>query len=135
MTRLVHRDGRPAPAPIPLTLTIFENENGGYAWAYSDNLLLVPGGVASIRIVLKNATENGARARVNDFASTGMTQRNSPIKSFSPEHDGRAAILELGLLPNQLIDFGVFVEVTRTGHDTVILFCDPQASNDPIKTP
>lgn len=131
MTRFV-RNGDPAVSengPLMLTIT---GKYGAYQGTYSNNLVLIGHGKTTIEIQLLNETDD-ASATIADYSSTGVTAKQSPIKRFAPSPDRQSAIMTISLHPHQLIDFGVFVEVSDGRHPTTILFCDPQASNDPIK--
>lgn len=130
MTRIAHGNHRNGRPNATLNLELFE-QDGVVLWSYSENLILVDTPSTDIRIVLVNRT--GAKASILDYASTGVSQGHSPIRPFVSSPDGQSAVFQLNLLPNQLIDFGVFVSLVGDNIDTTI-FCDPQASNDPIKT-
>lgn len=128
MTRITH--GTYANVSDQLTLSLKMLENGDIHWSYSQKVLIVKTGSDIVSIVLDNQT--GLDAKITSYASTGVSPRRSPIKSHKLSRDGQSIELKIGLLPNQLIDFGVFVDFPDID---MTLFCDPQASNDPIKTP
>lgn len=130
MTRIAHGNHRNVRPNAPLYLEIFELD-GVVLWSYSESMIIVDTPSTDIRIVLVNRTS--AKAAIVDYATTGVSQGHSPIKPFGRSPDGQSAVFQLNLLPNQLIDFGVFVSLVGDNIDTTI-FCDPQASNDPIKT-
>jgi hypothetical protein len=128
MTRITH--GTYANVSDELTLSLKMSENGHIHWSYSQKVLIVKTGFDNVRIVLDNQT--GLEAYITSYATTGVSPRRSPIKSDKLSRDRQSIELKIELLPHQLIDFGVFVDFPSI-HTT--LFCDPQASNDPIKTP
>lgn len=130
MTRIAH--GNHPDVPHELTLSLRILENGNIHWSYSEKVIILDAQPKEILIVLKNETH--LEAEITSYASTGVSHRHSPIKSHKLNRDGKSIEIQIGLLPNQLIDFGVFVHVWGNGVDKTI-FCDPQASNDPIKTP
>ncbi len=132
MTRFV-RNGDPTIPEIPRILLAISGSHGAYRGTYSSNLVLIGGGKTTIGIELVNETTDGSSAVITDYSSTGVTARHSPIKPFKPSDDGQSALMTIRLHPNQLIDFGVFVAMTYGGQHPTIIFCDPQASNDPIK--
>jgi hypothetical protein len=130
MTRIAH--GKHPNVPHELTLSLKMLENGHIHWSYSEKVIIVDADPREIRIVLNNETD--LEAKITTYASTGVSPRRSPIKSHKLKRDGQSIEIQIQLLKNQLIDFGVFVHLWGDGVDTTI-FCDPQASNDPIKTP
>ena len=132
MTRFVRKGDSTIPE-IPRILLAITGSHGGYRGTYSSDLVLIGGGKTTIGIELVNETTDGSSAAITDYSSTGVTARHSPIKPFIPSDDGQSALMTIRLHPHQLIDFGVFVEVRHGKHPPTIIFCDPQASNDPIK--
>ncbi len=138
MTRFIQNDDLAAPAAKTIELQIFEID-GGFAWSYSSKRAITVSFAMPIEIKLKNHTD--AKASIFNYASSGMYAStvtpalHSPISSFALDKDGQSVTFTISLFPNQLIDFGVFVLIEQSGRPDVILFCDPQASNDPIKTP
>lgn len=131
MTRFVRNDDQAASGAKHLKLTI-TGVHGTYSWSYSNASLILGGETGRVEIELKNETSDGSSASIFNYASTGMTETCSPIKSFELSPGGHLAVLTIGLLRHQLIDFGVFVKMTH-GRKETTLFCDPQASNDPVK--
>lgn len=136
MTSFVYNEKSPVPnGPRTIDLTITEGPNKTLAWAYSHKHIILNGSVAEILIQLINKTQ--ALAAIATYASSGVTEAQQPIKSdsFCRRGDGQAASFSISLLPNQLVNFGVFVSLLWPDGSETMLFCDPQASNDPIKTP
>lgn len=130
MTRIAHGNLRNMPQNETIFLTLFEAD-GVLMWFYSESIITINAPTSYVRIALINRTD--AKAAIVDYASTGVSQGHSPIGKFEASPDGQSAVFPISLLPNQLIDFGVFVSVVGDNVDQTI-FCDPQASNDPIKT-
>ena len=133
MTRFI-RNGSPITTEIPSIQLLITGSNGNYRGRYSSNLVLVGDGKTTIEIELLNETTDGTTAFITDYSSTGVSAKDSPIKAFEPSEDGQSALMTIGLYPHQLIDFGVFVELRYGKQPPTLMFCDPQASNDPIKT-
>lgn len=130
MTRLAQKDHHKPSDEVTLTLTLTMAKNGDIDWFYSEKVIILGAESSKIRIVLDNRT--GLEAKITTYASTGVSARHSPIKFLGLGPNDHSIEIRLTLLPNQLIDFGVFVhfpDIEKT------IFCDPQASNDPIKTP
>lgn len=132
MTRFI-RNSSLVTLDIPSIQLSITGSHGNYQGEYSDNLVLLGDGKTTIKIELQNKTTDGSAAVITDYSSTGVTARRSPIKSFRPSQDGQSVQMTIRLHPHQLIDFGVFVELTHGNLLPTILFCDPQASNDPVK--
>ncbi len=132
MTRFIHNGSSIQPEIPPIKLLI-TGSHGNYRGTYSNNLVLLGDGKTTIKIELLNDTNDGSSAVITDYSSTGVTAKHSPIKAFKTGDDGKSAHLTISLHPHQLIDFGVFVELTSGNNTLAIIFCDPQASNDPIK--
>lgn len=132
MTRFVCNDNLATLGVARIALTI-SGSHGNYRGTYSDNFLVLGPGKTPVEIELQNETTDGSLAAITDYSSTGVTARRSPIGSFKPSRDGTSAVMTIGLFAHQLIDFGVFVELTYGDYPPTIIFCDPQASNDPIK--
>lgn len=132
MTRFI-RNGSPIKPEIPSIQLTIAGSHGNYSGTYSSNLVLLGDGKTTIEIELVNGTTDGTTAVITDYSSTGVTARHSPIKAFEPSDDGQTALMTIGLHPHQLIDFGVFVELRYGRQPPTLMFCDPQASNDPIK--
>lgn len=134
MTRFI-RNGSPITTEIPSIQLLITGSHGNYRGRYSSNLVLVGDGKTTIEIELLNETTDGTTAFITDYSSTGVSAKDSPIKAFEPSEDGQSALMTIGLYPHQLIDFGVFVELRYGKQPPTLMFCDPQASNDPIKNP
>lgn len=132
MTRFIRNSGPIKPEILSIQLTI-TGSHGNYSGTYSSNLVLLGEGKTTIEIELLNETTDGSTAVITDYSSTGVTAKHSPIKAFEPINDGQSALMTIRLHPHQLIDFGVFVELKYGKQIPTLLFCDPQASNDPIK--
>lgn len=135
MTSFVYNDHLPIPnAPRVIQLTITECTDHTLIWQYSEKHLIVGKSEAEIIIQLVNKTL--AKSVITTFASSGVTENHVPIKaqSFHVPEDGQSASFPVSLLPNQLVNFGVFVHLVWASGAEMTLFCDPQASNDPIKT-
>lgn len=130
MTRITHLNGRNAEPEVVLLLTIWQTGDT-IKWSYSKDLIIV-NEQTHISILLANQTS--LKANITSYASTGVSAEHLPLKTSEQNDAGQWIRLQLSLLPNQLIDFGVFVHLVGDDIDTTI-FCDPQASNDPIKTP
>jgi hypothetical protein len=134
MTRFIYNeDLAAAESKLIIELNITGGMSEGFNWSYSDNTIIIGKNVLHIEVKLKNHTT--ALAAITNYASTGITDQQRPINksSFSIGRDAQSASFAIELLPNQLLNFGLFVELT-IGDTIVTLFCDPQASNDPIKT-
>ncbi len=132
MTRFVCNDNLATLGMARIALRI-TGSHGNYRGTYSDNFLVLGPGNTPVEIELQNETTDGSLAAITDYSSTGVTARRSPIRAFKPSRDGTSAVLTISLLAHQLIDFGVFVELVYGDYPPTIIFCDPQASNDPIK--
>lgn len=132
MTRFI-RNGSPITPEIPRIQLLITGSHGNYRGTYSSSLVLLGDGRTTIEIEVLNETTDGSTAFITDYSSTGVTARHSPIKAFEPSDDGQTALMTIGLHPHQLIDFGVFVELRYGKQPPTLMFCDPQASNDPIK--
>jgi hypothetical protein len=104
-----------------------------FTWSYKNRHIIIDCSAMPVEIKLKNRTD--AAASITNYASSGVSNTRSPISSFELGKDSQSATFTISLLPNQLIDFGVFVMIEQHGKPAAILFCDPQASNDPIKNP
>lgn len=130
MTRIAQGNQLTVLPNETIFLELFEVD-GVLMWFYSESIITVNAPNTYIRIALINRT--AAKAAIIDYASTGVSQDHSPIGKFDASPDGQSAVFPISLLPNQLIDFGVFVSIVGDNIDRTI-FCDPQASNDPIKT-
>lgn len=130
MTRIAHGKQVDVLPNETIFLELFEVD-GALMWFYSESIITINAPKTYIRIALINRT--AGKASIVDYASTGISQDHSPIGKFDASPDGQSAVFPISLLPNQLIDFGVFVSIVGGGIDRTI-FCDPQASNDPIKT-
>lgn len=132
-SRSLFRACSPEEASIDMALTIVE-VNGRYKWWYSDPLIIVRSPSVTVNLRLNFMSLDGTRARILCHACTGVTRKHSPIRHFH-RHDDCSASFELSLRKHQMVDFGIFVEVQGWGCNLPsTLFCDPQASNDPIKT-
>jgi hypothetical protein len=132
MARFIQHDDPAAPMAKTVELDILET-NGKFTWSYSSTRVIRVKLGMSIEIKLKNYTD--AKASILDYASTGVHGPHSPISLFTLGKDQQSATFTIDLFARQLIDFGVFVKIEKSGSPDVILFCDPQASNDPIKDP
>jgi hypothetical protein len=115
---------------VTLSLVIFF-ASGRIRWFYEQNQIIIGPGTTKATIVLNNLLPDGMKVSIDEYATTGISRTNNPIAGFSPSSDGSSAKFELSLLDNQLIDFGVFVLVNTANGDSQVIFCDPQASNDP----
>jgi hypothetical protein len=117
-----------------IDLYISKNSGDGYRATYlSNNHLILKFGATEITIKLHrdDSINNSTNISITDFASTGFTSANaSPISNFNNNNPQVATFL-LTLEKNQMIDFGVFVKIIENDGTKTILFCDPQASNDP----
>jgi hypothetical protein len=125
MTRCVHKHDQDTNKPVSLYLTVVQDSSGNYRWSYLPSSLFLGEGKTKIEIKLKYTPIDDSSAKIAGYASTGFSDGVSPV---SPAKEKNSAYLTI--LPNQIIDFGVFVEVTGGANPTTI-FCDPQASNDP----
>jgi hypothetical protein len=135
MTRFIHRPKPIKPQDTTVYLTI-SGVYGHYSGSYSTRSLIFHDLSADITIKIVNKTLDGISVKIDNYASTGVAGSNDPIDNFTVKHCGQSATFTLNLLEHQLIDFGVFVVIETEGKtEPTILFCDPQASNDPIKTP
>ncbi len=135
MTRYAHNRDHSSPAIQQIQLNIW-GEYPDYQWKYSTPGVIIGDNPAVIEIELQN--DANARAIITTYACTGVTAKHSPIISFAADNGRKAplAVLTIGLRPHQVIDFGLFVELANDDKGTrTTVFCDPQASNDPIKTP
>lgn len=132
MTRFI-RNGGPIAPEIPCIQLLITGSHGKYRGTYSSNLVLLGDSKTTIEIKVINETTDGSTASITDYSSTGVSEKQSPIKAFEPSDDGQTALMTIGLHPHQLIDFGVFVELRYGKQPPTLMFCDPQASNDPIK--
>lgn len=130
MTRFIRGSVSDKVACIQLTIT---ESHGKYHGTYSDSSLIFTEHQNSVVIKLTPTPDNFS-AEIASYSCTGITAEYSPITSFDVGDDGQSAKITIQLYRNQLIDFGVFVNLknTTTGVQQTI-FCDPQASNDPIK--
>ncbi len=127
MTRFIHNSDSPPVVSAESTLTI--KENGTFS--YSPKSLIL--GDAWTKIIIHLNFEkptDGATAKIASYSSS-LPKR---IDSFTVACDGKSASLCIKLKRYELIDFGVLVELTQKDGTTIHVFCDPQASNDPIKT-
>ncbi len=116
--------------PIKLVIT---GSYGNYGWTYFTNRILLYPGHNTVEIDLINATSDSSRAVITKhYSSTGVTAEHSPITKFEAGVDGQSAQVTIHLCRHQMIDFGVFVELTYDKQAPTLLFCDPQASNDPM---
>lgn len=129
MTRFIRGPLSSEVACIQLTIT---ESHGKYHFTYSDNSLVFTEHQNSV--VIKLAPTTDFSAEITNYSSTGITADYSPITSFHVCNGGQSAKITIQLYRNQLIDFGVFVNLKNatTGVQQT-LFCDPQASNDPLK--
>ncbi|MEQ1514458.1 MAG: hypothetical protein ABL934_17515 [Lysobacteraceae bacterium] len=134
MTRFIRNDDLTAPETAHIQLTLW-GIHGYYSWSYSNAFLILGGDTTPVEIELENATSDGSSAAISNYASTGVTEKHSPISAFGLPPGGNSAVFKISLIPGQLIDFGVFVTIAQGDHPPTTIFCDPQASNDPIKTP
>lgn len=132
MTTFIRKDNSGTTKVPPIRLTI-AGSRGNYRGWYSENFVFLGTSKTTIEIEIRNETSDGALAAITDYSSSGVTARRSPITSFEPSRDGTSAVLTIVSFAHELIDFGVFVEVTRDGYPPTTIFCDPQASNDPIR--
>lgn len=132
MTRFI-RNGSPIKPEITSIQLAITGSHGSYRGRYSSNLVLLGDGKTTIEIELLNETTDGSTAFITDYSSTGVSAKHSPIKAFEPINEGQSALMTIRLHPHQLIDFGVFVELRYGRQPPTLMFCDPQASNDPIK--
>ncbi|NOT89368.1 MAG: hypothetical protein HOP03_14480 [Lysobacter sp.] len=137
MTRFLHGGDLAAQGPRTIELDISEKDHE-FRWSYKNRHVIIDSSAMPVEIRLNNRTD--ATAYIANYASTGVSSTDvsnirSPISSFELGKDSQSATFTISLLPNQLIDFGVFVMIERRGEPATILFCDPQASNDPIKNP
>lgn len=132
MTRFIHNDdlGMPDTKAIELEITKKDQQ---YTWSYSNKRVIISSFPTPVEIKLRNKTGEPA-AFMDNYASTGVSDEYSPISSLELGKGGQSITFMISLYKYQLIDFGVFVVIEQSGGQ-VILFCDPQASNDPIKTP
>jgi hypothetical protein len=135
MARYAHNRDHSSPAIQQIQLNIW-GEYPDYQWKYSTPAVIIGDNPAVIEIELQNKTN--ARAIITTYACTGVTAKHSPIISFAADNERNAplAVLTIGLRAHEVIDFGLFVDLTNGEKGTrMTVFCDPQASNDPIKTP
>jgi hypothetical protein len=132
MTRFVLHPQPIEQAYMSLQLTI-TGARGNYDGTYSQKSMILRATSTSIAIKIANKTEDNASVKIVNYASTGVTESHHPIHCFRVEHDGQSATFMLDLLEHQSIDFGVFVEIKTEGKaEPTIIFCDPQASHDPL---
>lgn len=129
------KKGRIRKVPIKLIIT---GSSESYRWMYSSRFVhLDRCNPTEIDIEVLYETTDIDSAVITDYCSTGITKSYSPIQKFTPSVagtssvKGKPATLTILLTDHQMIDFGVFVELKK-GKKLVTLFCDPQASNDPI---
>ncbi len=125
MTRCIHKDGLDINNPVTLYLTIVQRSSGDYSWSYFPNTLFLGEGKTDIKIKLKYTAIDDSKAKIAGYASTGFNNGKSPISSTGVKDSAFITIL-----PNQIIDFGVYIAITG-GMNPTTIFCDPQASNDP----
>lgn len=124
MTRCVHKHDCDINKPVTLYLSVVQDSSGNYSWSYLPHSLYLGEGATEIQVRLKYTQIDDSSATIAGYASTGFNSGVSPVSNI----DGNSACLTM--LPNQIIDFGVFVEV-KGGTNPTTIFCDPQASNDP----
>ncbi len=132
MTTFIRKDNFDTTKVPPIQLTI-AGSRGNYRGWYSENFVFLGTAKTTIEIEIQNETTDGSLAAITDYSSSGVTARRSPITSFKPSRDGASAVLTIVSFAHELIDFGVFVELTCGDYPPTVIFCDPQASNDPIK--
>lgn len=125
MTRCVHDATLDNNEPVVLYLSIVQRNSREYTWSYFPRSLHLGEGKNEILITLRYAPIDDSTASITGYASTGFNGKVSPVSST-----GRKNSAYLTILPNQIIDFGVFVTISG-GLQPKTLFCDPQASNDP----
>ncbi len=133
MSRYLHNRDFPSPGIERIQLKI-TGSHPNYLWSYSKGAVILGDAPTVIEIDLHNDTLDKSKATLTTYASSGVTAKHSPIMSFATYNSGQSAVLTIGLLPHQVVDFGLFVDLTHEKHPTMTIFCDPQASNDPIKT-
>ncbi len=132
MTRFIRNNNLIAQEIPPIHLTL-SRINGHCSWSYSVPMLTLSDSSAHVEIELKYFTNDGSSAAISAYASTGVSAEHGPISSFKLPPGGNSAAFDIALFDGQLIDFGVFVTITQGVKPPVTIFCDPQASNDPIK--
>ncbi len=132
MTRFVQNDHLGADGIKILELTISDTSSG-FTWSYSSKRIITGKSATPVEVKLVNNTS--ADVAIVDYASTGVSDLHSPIAEFELNSNQQLATFLIELYPRQLIDFGLFVSVKPAGEPPIILFCDPQASNDPIVRP
>lgn len=129
MTRFVHKQGQDIDKPVSLYLTVVQDSSGNYSWSYLPRSLFLGPGKTQIDVKLKYSPIDDSSAAIAGYASTGFSNGVSPV---SLTNEKNSAYLDI--LSNQIIDFGVYVEV-KGGANPATIFCDPQASNDPKVSP
>ncbi|MFD0726659.1 hypothetical protein [Lysobacter brunescens] len=136
MTRFArhHRKHDDAAGHVELILNIRTTRNG-YEGSYSEPHFFVKHRTTHVRIDL--TYDKALIARITNYASSGLGLFRRPIRGFHIENDGQTARFRMHLRPHQLINFGMFIDVGPLDGKTPMqtIFCDPQASNDPTKTP
>ncbi len=136
MTRFArhHRKHDDAEGHVDLILNIRDTGNG-YEGRYSEPHFFVKHRTTHVRIDLTH--DKSLVAKITNYASSGLGLFYGPIRGFCIENDGKTARFRMHLRRHQLINFGMFIDVgPRDGKEPVqTIFCDPQASNDPTKTP
>ncbi|MFZ2751853.1 MAG: hypothetical protein WAZ48_00230 [Lysobacteraceae bacterium] len=124
MPRFIAHSGQ-AQSAINFTLTLTGSE-GKYTGLFSPSLIPMAPGSSTVTVTLVNQTDGTAAFK--NYASTGFIGGKSPIASFK----ARNGSFNLTLQDHQIVDFGYLVCITFNGAPYYI-FCDPQASNDPIQ--
>jgi hypothetical protein len=136
MTRFArhHRKHDDAAGHVDLILNIRATRNG-YEGSYSEPQFFVKHRNTPVRIDL--TYDKSLTAKITNYASSGQGLFRGPIRGFRIENDGNTARFRMHLRPHQLINFGMFIDVYPDGRKEQVqtIFCDPQASNDPTKTP
>lgn len=108
--------------------------DGRYKWWYSNPLIVVRDMQIDVYLNLNFMSRDPAWAEISSYASSGVSSGKKPIFNFNTEKNNQSASFKLNLEEHEMIDFGIFVTVHDQNKNPDILFCDPQASNDPIKT-
>ena len=124
MPRFIAHSGQ-AQSVINFTLTLSGSE-GNYTGLFSPSYVAMVPRSSTVTVTLINNTDGTAAFK--NYASTGFIGGKSPISSFKVKNGS----FNLTLQEHQLIDFGYLMCITFNGTPYCI-FCDPQASNDPIQ--